>query len=98
VCDSQQAVEIRSGGLTGTDTDGTRRAESRYAGTMTIGWRFIGEIWSAHKRSMVLECVIPIADRKEAEAIARQRLAGADSITAIEMLQHGSSHEQAPRP
>ncbi len=65
---------------------------------MTIGWRFIGEIWSAHKRPMVLECVVPIADRKEAEAIARQRLAGADSITAIEMLQPDSSHEQAARP
>jgi hypothetical protein len=59
---------------------------------MTIGWRFIGEIWSAHKRPIVLECVVPIADRKEAEAIARQRLAGADSITAIEMRQPHGPH------
>lgn len=54
---------------------------------MTTGWRFIGEIWGSHKRPIVLECVIPISDRKEAEAIARQRLAGADSITAIELSQ-----------
>lgn len=66
---------------------GTLRSESRYAAPMTIGWRFIGEIWGAHKRPIVLECVVPIANRKEAEAIARQRLAGADSITAIELLQ-----------
>lgn len=53
---------------------------------MTIGWRFIGEIWGSHRRPIVLECVVPVANRKEAEAIARQRLAGADSITAIELL------------
>jgi hypothetical protein len=61
---------------------------------MTVGWRFIGEIWGAHKRPIVLECVIPIADRKDAEAIARQRLKGADSITAIELVQPDKS---APR-
>jgi hypothetical protein len=54
---------------------------------MTVGWRFIGEVWGAHKRPIVLECVIPIADRKEAEAVAKRRLAGADSITAIELFQ-----------
>lgn len=54
---------------------------------MTIGWRFIGEVWGAHKRPIVLECVVPIANRKEAEAVAKQRLAGADSITAIELSQ-----------
>lgn len=58
---------------------------------MTAGWQFIGEVWGgAQKRPIVLECVIPIADRKEAEAIARQRLAGADSITVIELLQRDS--------
>jgi hypothetical protein len=54
---------------------------------MTIGWRFIGEVWGAHKRPIVLECVVPVADRKQAEAIAKKRLAGADSITAIELSQ-----------
>ena len=54
------------------------RSESHYAVPMTTGWRFIGEIWGTHRRPIVLECVIPIADRKEAEAIARLRLAGAE--------------------
>ena len=54
---------------------------------MTIGWRFIGEVWGTYKRPLVLECVVPIPNRKEAEAVARQRLAGADSITAIELFQ-----------
>jgi hypothetical protein len=54
---------------------------------MTVGWRFIGEVWGVHKRPIVLECVIPIPDRKEAEAVAKQRLAGADQITAIELFQ-----------
>lgn len=58
---------------------------------MTIGWRFIGEIWGSHRRPIVLECVIPIPNRKEAEAIARQRLAGADSITAIELSRPDNS-------
>jgi hypothetical protein len=62
---------------------------------MTIGWRFIGEIWGSHKRPIVLECVIPIANRKEAEAIARQRLAGADSISAIELSQPEKSASPA---
>ena len=53
---------------------------------MTIGWRFIGEVWGSHKRPIVLECVVPIPNRKEAEAVAKQRLAGADSITAIELF------------
>jgi hypothetical protein len=35
----------------------------------------------------VLECVVPLPNRKEAEAVAKQRLAGADSITAIELFQ-----------
>jgi hypothetical protein len=61
---------------------------------MTVGWRFIGEIWGSYKRPIVLECVIPIANRKEAEAIARKRLAGADSITAIEL----SEPDKAPQP
>ena len=52
---------------------------------MTVGWRFIGEIWGTYRRPIVLECVVPIANREEAEAIARQRLAGADSITAIKL-------------
>ena len=58
---------------------------------MTVAWRFIGEVWGAYKRPIVFECVIPIADRKEAEAIARQRLAGADSITAIALVQADQS-------
>lgn len=61
--------------------------ESVYDVCMTVGWRFIGEVWGHSKRPIVLECVIPIADRREAEAIARKRLAGADSITAIELSQ-----------
>ena len=61
---------------------------------MTIGWRFIGEVWGVHKRPIVLECVIPIPDRKEAEAVAKKRLAGADSITAIELFRG----EERPRP
>jgi hypothetical protein len=63
-----------------------------------MGWRFIGEIWGTHKRPIVLECVVPIANRQEAEAIARQRLAGADSITAIELSQLDTSrgpHERS---
>jgi hypothetical protein len=60
--------------------------ESLYVVHMTVGWRFIGEVWGLSKRPIVLECVVPIADRKQAEAIAKQRLAGADSITAIELL------------
>jgi hypothetical protein len=63
------------------------RSESLYVACMTVGWRFIGEVWGLSKRPIVLECVVPIADRKEAEAIARKRLAGADSITAIELSQ-----------
>ncbi len=48
---------------------------------------FIGEVWGLQKRPIVLECVVPIPDRKQAEAIARKRLAGANSITAIELSQ-----------
>lgn len=69
--------------------------ESHYAVPMTTGWRFIGEIWGERKRPIVLECIIPIANRKEAEAIARQRLAGADSITAIELRQPDQSASPA---
>lgn len=58
---------------------------------MTIGWRFIGEVWGTHRRPIVLECVVPIPNRKEAEAVAKQRLAGADSITAIELFQADNS-------
>ena len=54
---------------------------------MTVGWRFVGEVWGLQKRPIVLECVVRVADRREAEAIARRRLAGADSITAIELSQ-----------
>jgi hypothetical protein len=74
---------------------GTPPSESRYAAGMTTGWRFIGEIWGSHRRPIVLECVIPVANRKEAEAIARQRLAGADSITAIELSQPETSTHSA---
>ncbi len=61
--------------------------ESHYGCRMTIGWRFIGEVWGTYKRPLVLECVVPIPNRKEAEAIAKQRLKGANSITAIELFQ-----------
>lgn len=54
---------------------------------MAFGWRFIGEVWGTYKRPIVLECIVPLASRKEAELIARQRLAGADSITAIELTE-----------
>ena len=52
--------------------------KSHYGCRMTIGWRFIGEVWGTYKRPLVLECVVPIPNRKEAEAIAKQRLKGAE--------------------
>ena len=52
---------------------------------MASGWRFVGEVWGSYKRPIVLECIVPLANRQEAELIAKQRLAGADQITAIEL-------------
>jgi hypothetical protein len=52
---------------------------------MRAGWKFVGEFRRGRKEPLALECIIAIPDRKKAQAIAREKLVGADNITAIEI-------------
>ena len=52
---------------------------------MEAGWKFLGEFKRGRKESLSLECIVALRDRNEAEGIARKKLVGADTITAIEL-------------
>ena len=53
---------------------------------MGAGWRFLGEFKAGPaKVSLSLECIVALRDRKAAEEIAHKKLAGADTITAVEL-------------
>ena len=52
---------------------------------MSAGWKFLGEFKRGRKESLLLECIVALRDRNEAEGIARKKLVGADTITAIEL-------------
>ena len=52
---------------------------------MGAGWKFLGEFKRGRKESLSLECIVALRDRNEAEGIARKKLVGADTITAIEL-------------
>jgi hypothetical protein len=52
---------------------------------MRAGWKFLGEFKRGRKESLSLECIVALRDRNEAEGIARKKLVGADTITAIEL-------------
>jgi hypothetical protein len=52
---------------------------------MGAGWKFLGEFKRARRKSLLLECIVALRDRNEAERIARKKLVGADKITAVEL-------------
>jgi hypothetical protein len=52
---------------------------------MGTGWKFVGEFRRGRKEPLALECIIAIPDPEKAQAIARDKLVGADNITAIEI-------------
>jgi len=52
---------------------------------MGAGWKFLGELKRGRKESLSLDCIVALCDRNEAEGIARKKLVGADTITAIEL-------------
>ena len=52
---------------------------------MGAGWKFLGEFKRGRKESLSLECIVALGDRNEAERIARKKLVGADTITAVEL-------------
>ena len=65
----------------GWKIDGQRRI----IGGMGAGWKFLGEFKRGRKASLSLECIVALPDRNEAEGIARKKLVGADTITAVEL-------------
>jgi hypothetical protein len=67
--------------MRGWKIDGQRRI----IGGMTAGWKFLGEFKRGRKASLSLECIVALPDRNEAEGIARKKLVGADTITAVEL-------------
>jgi len=56
-----------------------------YWRAMVAGWKFLGEFKRGRKESLSLECIVALRDRNHAEEIARKKLAGADTITAVEI-------------
>jgi hypothetical protein len=52
---------------------------------MGIGWKFRGEFKRGRAESLSLECIVVLGNRWEAEAIAHQKLVGADEITVTEL-------------
>jgi hypothetical protein len=52
---------------------------------MAAGWRFTGEFRRGRKAPLELECIVARSNRLEAEQIAREKLVGADLITANEL-------------
>ena len=52
---------------------------------MVAGWKFLGEFKRGRRKSLSLECIVALRDRNEAEAIARKKLVGADTIIAVEL-------------
>jgi hypothetical protein len=52
---------------------------------MGAGWKFVGEFKRGRKASLSLECIVALRDRRAAEGIAREKLVGADTITATEL-------------
>jgi hypothetical protein len=54
---------------------------------MGAGWKFLGEFKRGRKMSLSLECIVALRDRRAAEAIANEKLVGADAITVTELSQ-----------
>jgi hypothetical protein len=52
---------------------------------MAAGWKFTGEFRRGRKAPLELDCIVARSSRLEAEQIAREKLVGADLITAIEL-------------
>jgi hypothetical protein len=52
---------------------------------MRTGWKFVGEFRRGRQEPLALECIIAISDPEKAQAIARDKLVGADNITAMEI-------------
>jgi hypothetical protein len=52
---------------------------------MVSGWKFLGEFKRGRRKSLSLECIVALRDRRKAEEIARKKLVGADKITAVEL-------------
>jgi hypothetical protein len=52
---------------------------------MGAGWKFLGEFKRGRRQNLLLECIVALHDRSEAEEIARKKLIGADTITVIEL-------------
>lgn len=52
---------------------------------MGAGWKFRGEFKRGRAESVLLECIVVLPNRREAEAIARKKLIGADEITVTEV-------------
>ena len=52
---------------------------------MGAGWKFRGEFKRGRAVGLSLECIVVQRNRKLAEKIAREKLVGADDITATEL-------------
>jgi len=52
---------------------------------MGAGWKFRGEFRRGRAVSVLLECIVVLRNRREAEAIAHKKLIGADEITVTEV-------------
>jgi hypothetical protein len=52
---------------------------------MVAGWKFLGEFKRGRRESLSLECIVALRGRRKAEEIAREKLVGADKITAVEL-------------
>jgi hypothetical protein len=52
---------------------------------MGAGWKFRGEFKRKRAESVLLECIVVLRNRREAEAIAHKKLIGADEITVTEV-------------
>jgi hypothetical protein len=53
---------------------------------MAAGWKFRGEFTRGREASLLLECIVALADREHAEEMARKKLVAADTITVVEEL------------
>src|SRR5258708_36296539 len=49
------------------------------------GMEISGRVQAVTQRGLSLECIVALGDRNEAEEIARKKLVGADTITAVEL-------------